>query len=554
MELSAYFRPLRRWWWLLLASTLLASASSYLHVRQQPPSYEARTTLMIGRAFENPNPTGSELALSQQLAGTYADLVQRGPVREQTMAALGLTSLPQYSARPLPNLLLLEISVVDTDPQRAKAVADELANQLVLQSPTSPKPEEQEQEAFINDQLASLQANVRLTESEITAKQAELESAFGALEISELQGEIAALQTKLSTLQSNYAALLANTTGGATNTIEVIEPATLPLAPTASGKTQMILVASAIALALAAGTAYLLEYLDDTVRTAEDLARVIGFARLPSIPEFRWDGGIVPVLAQDAPGSPVTDAFRALRTGLYAATANMPGKIFLIASAAPKEGKSIVAANLAAVLAQGEKSVLLIDADLRRPMQHKLFDVSGAYGLAELLIALEGHGRPNGRGEMIERVIQKIGPMRLGLIVAGSYLDDAAGLLGSDTMKVLLETVSRHVDYVIIDSPSLLAVADALMLSTQVDGVVLVARAGSIPRKQLVQTLRRLSDVNANVVGVVLNREKAGTDGHYYDYYHAYSEKSSLPLDTPPVAGTSAAATDSAVQTTSTSP
>ena len=554
MELSAYFRPLIRWWWLLLASALLAAASSYWSVRQQPALYVARTTLMIGRAFENPNPTGNELALSQQLAGTYADLVQRGPVREQTMAALGLTSLPEYSARPLPNLLLLEISVVDIDPQRAKAVADELANQLVLQSPTSPKPEEQEQEAFINDQLASLQANIRLTESEITAKQVELESAFGALEIGELQGEIAALQTKLSTLQSNYAALLANTKGGAINTIEVIEPATLPLAPTASGKTQMILVAAAIAVALAAGTAYLLEYLDDTVRTAEDLARVIGFARLPSIPEFRWDGGIVPVLAQDAPGSPVTDAFRALRTSLYAATANKPGKIFLVTSAAPKEGKSIVAANLAAVLAQGEKSVLLIDADLRRPMQHKLFDVSGAYGLAELLIALEGHGRPNGRGEMIERVIQKIGPMRLGLIVAGSYLDDAAGLLGSDTMKVLLESVSRHVDYVIIDSPSLLAVADALMLSTQVDGVVLVARAGSIPRKQLVQTLRRLSDVNANVVGVVLNREKAGTDGHYYDYYRAYSEKSSLPLDTPPVAGASAAATDSAVQTASTSP
>ena len=525
MELSAYFRPLRRWWWLLLASTLLATASSYLHVRRQPPLYEARTTLMIGRAFEDPNPTGSELALSQQLAGTYADLVQRRPVREQTMAALGLTSLPEYSARPLPNRQLLEILVVDTDPQRAKAVADELANQLVLQSPTSPKPEEQEREAFINDQLASLQANIRQTESEITAKQVELESAFSALEISKLQGEIAALQTKLRTLQSNYAALLANTKGGAVNTIEVIEPATLPLAPTASGKTQMILVAAAIAVALAAGTAYLLEYLDDTVRTAEDLARVNGFASLPSIPEFPWDGGIVPVLVQDAPHSPVTDAFRALRTGLYAATAKKPGKIFLITSAAPQEGKSIVAANLAAVLAEGEKSVLLIDADLRRPVQHKLFDVSGAYGLAEVLIALNGHGRPNGRGEMIKRVIQKIGPMRLSLIVAGSDLADAAGLLGSDTMKVLLKTVSRHVDYVIIDSPPLLAVADALMLSTQVDGVVLVASAGLIPRKQLEQTLRRLSDVNANVVGVVLNRQKARTDGYYYDYYRAYTDQ-----------------------------
>lgn len=519
MELSAYFRPLGRWWWLVLAATLLAAASSVLQAARQPPLYEASTTLMIGRAFEDPNPTGNELALSQQLAGTYADLVERRPVREQTMAALGLTSLPEYSARTLPNRPLLEISVVDTDPRRAKAVADELAHQLVLQSPTSPKPEELAREAFINDQLASLQANIRQTEAEIAARQVELESASGALKIGDLQREIAALQTKLSTLQSNYAALLASTKGGAVNTIEVIEPATLPLAPNDSQKAETILVASAIAVALAAGTAYLLEYLDDTVRSAEDLAAVGGVASLPGIPEFRWDGRTVPVLAQDAARSPVTDAFRALRTGLVAATARAPGKILLIASAVPKEGKSVVAANLAAVLAQGEKSVLLIDADLRRPTQHTLFGVSGDYGLAELLMALEGHGQPNGKGELIKRAIQQTGPARLGLIVAGSDSAGAAGLLGSDTMSGLLETVSRHVDYVIIDSPALLAVADGLMLSTQVDGVVLVANVGSSPRKQLEQTLRRLRDVNAHVVGVVLNRQKTGTDGYPYPYY-----------------------------------
>jgi capsular exopolysaccharide synthesis family protein len=553
MELGAYFKPLKRWWWLLLVSTLLATAASYWYVSQQPPLYEARTTLMVGsRTFEDPNPSGNELALSQQLTATYADLAQRRSVREQTMAVLGLTSLPEYRAFPLPNTQLLGISVVDTDPQRAKAVADELVHQLVLQSPTAPKPAEQEREAFINDQLVSLQANIQQTESEITAKQIELESAFGALEISKLQNDIAALQTKLSTLQSNYAALLASTKGGAINTIEVIEPATLPLAPTDSGKVQVILIAAAIALALATGTAYLLDYLDDTVRTAEDLARVNRFASLPSIPEFQWDGGTIPVLAQDAPRSPVTDAFRALRTGLYAATANKPGKIFLITSAAPKEGKSVVAANLAAMLAQGEKNVLLIDADLRRPMQHKLFGVSGAYGLAELLIALEGHGRSNGKGELIEsviqkypeEVIQKIGLTRLRLIVAGSNLA-ATGLLGSDTMKVLLETVSRHVDYVIIDSPALLAVADALMLSTQVDGVVVVASTGSTPRKELEQTLRRLGDVHANVVGVVLNRQKVSVDGYYSYYTRADYKKSLLVPEIVPVADTPTATTDS---------
>lgn len=522
MDLSTYFRPLRRWWWLLVACTLLATASSYLYVGQQPPLYVARTTLMIGRAFEDPNPTGSELALGQQLAETYADLAQRRPVREQTMAALGLKRLPEYSAYLLPNRPLLEIAVVDTDPQRAKAVANELARQLILQSPTAPRPEDQERVAFIDDQLSSLQANIQQTESEIIAKQVELEGALGALDISRLQQEIVSLQTKLSTLQSNYAALLANTKSGAVNSIEVIEPATLPSAPTNSGKTQLILVAAALALALAAGTAYLIEYLDTTVRTPEDLAHGNLFPSLASIPEFRWNGSSAPVLTPEAHGSLAGNVFRALRTGLYVATANTPGKTFLITSAAPKEGKSTVAANLAAVLAQGEKSVLLIDADMHRPTQHKLFGLSRTYGLAELLVALKENERLGDSAATIKRAIQKIDSMGVSLITAGSNLDGAAGLLGSKAMKVLLETVSKDVDYVLVDSPPLLAVVDALMLSTQVDGVVMVTGAGVIPRKRLDQAVRRLRDVKANVVGMVLNRQKGALDDQY-NYYRSYT-------------------------------
>lgn len=482
---------------------------------------------MIGQVFQDPNPTGNDLYLSERLAETYADLVQRRPVREQTMAALGLRRLPAYFAQPLPNRQLLEIAVVDTDPQRAMAVANELANQLILQSPTAPRPEEQEREAFINNQLASLQTNIEQTEAEITAKQAALESAFSAVEISELQSEIEALQTKLVSLQDYFAALLANTSDGAINTIKVIEPATLPLRPNDSDKTVLVLSASGLAFALAVATAYVLDYLDNTVRTREDVATVDGITHLPGIPRFPSRGDNVPFLVHDAPLSPVTDAFRALRTGLLAAmTQHKSCKIILITSAAPKEGKSIIAANLAIVLAEGGKRVRLIDADLRRPQQHRLFDVVGDYGLAELLVALEGHDRVNGSGEMIERLTHKLKPGNLGLIAAGYNLTDGARLLGSDTMKMLLHTVSQYVDYVIIDSPPLLAVADPFILSTQVDGVVLVASARSIPRKQVEQAMQRLSDANANVLGVVLNHlDPSMEDYQYYQYYHAYTDE-----------------------------
>jgi Mrp family chromosome partitioning ATPase len=156
-------------------------------------------------------------------------------------------------------------------------------------------------------------------------------------------------------------------------------------------------------------------------------------------------------------------------------------------------------------------------------MQHKLFGVAGTKGLAELLKAWHQHGQSNGSAGMIQSVVQKIGPMRLGLIVAGVDLADAAGLLGSNTMNLLLEAVSRQADFVIIDSPPVLAVSDALMLSIQVDGVVLVASAGSITRKQLEQALRRLGDVHSKIVGVVLNRQKAGADDLYQRYASAYA-------------------------------
>lgn len=582
MELGAFLSPIRRWWRLVLASTALAAASSFCYVLLQPAMYEARTTLIIGQALGNPNPTGNELALSQQLTVTYADLVQRGPVREQTMAVLGLNSLPDYTAYPLPDRQLLEIAVVDTIPERAKAIADELARQLILQSPTAPQPEEQQRQAFIDDQLASLQANILQTQSEITASRVELESAFSALEIGELEREISALQTKLNTLQSNYAALLASTSEGAINAIEVFEPATLPTKPNDSDKTETVLVVSAIALVLAVGTAFLLEFLDDTIRTPEDMAGVNRSANLPSIPEFDGGRGSVSITAQDLWNSPVTESFRALRTGVYAATAKNPGRVLLITSATPREGKSLVAANLAAVLAEAEKKVLLIDANLRRPVQDKLFGISGDHGLAELLVALDTPGDPDHWGEVIKRAIQPIGSTRLALMVAGTASAEAVRLLGSDRMKALLEAVSWDVDHVIVDSPSLLveaanvgvrrrqdpnwlrknaiqlyrryrrrkgtvaavgatarylaaatiwtlknsepyrgpvlAVADSLMLSTQVDGVVLVASAGSIQRRQLAETFQRLGDVKAKVVGVVLNRLKAGGRGTDHEY------------------------------------
>lgn len=525
MELSYYLAPLRKWWWLLLVSVVLAAVSSYFVVSRQSPVYEATTTLMIGRAFEDPNISGSELYLGQQLAQTYSDIARRQPVREQTMAALGLDWLPNYIARPVPNSQLLEIVVSDTDPGRAQAVANELANRLIMQSPTAPRPEEQERETFITDQLARLQTSIEQTEGEIVDRQNELEQAFSAREIADLEAEIAALQNKLATLQSNYANLLDNTQSGAVNTLSLIEPAGLPNEPVGPAKLQTVLIASVIALALATGTAYLLDYLDDTIKSTEEVKRITALPSLPSVPEMDSDGGQRSLLALEEPRAPAMEAFRALRASVQFRYRDELTRILLITSPRPGEGKSSVAANLAIVLAQGGQRVLLVDADLRRPVQHKSFGLANHEGLVELLVK---HS-PNGTGPDVEtllkQAVQPSAQERLYILTSGAMVPEGPQLLSLEVMKDVLDMAASQYDYVIVDSAPLLATADAVVLSAQVNGVLLLVQTGATRRKELKQAVEQLADVDANVVGIVLNRMKESSEGYYYRYHKYYDSK-----------------------------
>jgi uncharacterized protein involved in exopolysaccharide biosynthesis len=196
MDLREYINPLRRWWWLLVAATLVATISSVIAVSQQPPIYQARTSLLIGQAINNPNPNSNDLWLSQQLAQTYSDVAKRQPVPSATMAALGLSWLPEYTVRPLPNSQLIELTVTDTSPERAVVVAQELANQLIRLSPTSGGQQgEVDRQGFIARQLDDLETQIEATSAEIQARQAELGALISARQIADAQAQVAALQT-----------------------------------------------------------------------------------------------------------------------------------------------------------------------------------------------------------------------------------------------------------------------------------------------------------------------------------------------------------------------
>lgn len=519
MELKEYITPLRRWWWLILATTLVAAVSSFLATRPQPPIYRASATLMIGSALANPNPTGGEFVLAQQLAQTYVDLANLSQLREATRTNLGISRLPEYMVTHQTNTQLIKIDVTDTSPERAMVVANELAHQLILRSPTSTTQENQARQAFVNQELDDLQVEIQKTKDEITIKQQELADSFSAREISELQNSISALENKLNAMQTNYASLLDSTQQGATNAISVVQEATIPVSPIGPNKQLTIIATALVGFVLATGAAYLLEYLDDTVTSPEEVEQECGLPTLGGIARIKSIEDKYELITVKEPRSPNAEAYRGVRTGIQFSNVDKSNRIILVTSANPSEGKSLTAANLAVVMGQAGYDTLLIDADLRRPVQHRIFGLHKDRGLTNFLLALELDLTNRVENQGFQEFIQQTERPGLYLLPSGSIPPNPSELLGSAKMKAALDVLSKRFDYIIIDSPPILAVTDAVVLSTQVDSVMLIINSGNTRRTQLRRAVERLREVNANLIGVTLNRLTRKNEAYYYYYY-----------------------------------
>lgn len=495
MELNKYIFPLRKWWWLIAASTLIAAVFSAFSVLRQPPIYQARTTLMIGTTITDPNPSSNELMLGQQLAAAYADLANREILRSATRNALEINQLPEYYARAIPNTQLIEIAVNDTNPERAQRVANELASQLILLSPVSGQSEDLGRQDFIHERLNNLEVQIRETESEIEKLQGELAEAFSAQQINDIQDQIASLQSKLTTLENNYGLLLANTQQGAVNTLTIIAAADIPSNPISSMKGLTILLAAAVGFVLAVCEAYLLEYLDDTLRSPDSVMRLFSapilgriFEQTEGMHEHRlYDG--------DNTNHPLTEPFRALRTEIDLAEMGQRLKTILVTSPDTGDGKTSVAVNLALSIAQRKKRVFLLDADLRRPKIHKIFNLPNEEGLADVVFARAVFDWRIGIKEVRE----------MSVLTAGNTPPDPAELLSSEKMELFLSELEEVADIVIIDGPPLF-VPDAMILASKADGVLMVVRPGHTRQSLAKASMEHIKMVGARVVGVVLNR------------------------------------------------
>ena len=312
----------------------------------------------------------------------------------------------------------------------------------------------------------------------------------------------------LSSLQSVRLARLQNTP----NVVQ-IEKAAVPSAPVRPKPVNNTLLAGLVGLMLAGGIVFLVEYLDDTLKTPEDVERVLGLTVIGYIATMQYhDNSEEGSYVLRQPRSPVAEAFRSLRTNLEFAGVDKPLRSVMITSASPNEGKTTVAVNLAAIVAQSGKRVVLIDADLRKPQVHHFLDLENRTGLSDLF-----------RSDVpLHLVSQRIeGLPNVLVITSGSLPPNPTELLGSARMDQILKEVAQAAEVIILDtSPSL--VADVQVLGAKVDGVALVVQPGRTQSQDARATLEQLKRAGARVVGVIFNHIPRDRP-YYYGGYRHYS-------------------------------
>ena len=286
------------------------------------------------------------------------------------------------------------------------------------------------------------------------------------------------------------------------------------------------LMTAIAAILLAAALAYVLEFLDDTVKSREDFDRLVRLPFLGFVPHIK-EGELAHrdlVVAHGRTGSPEVESFRAIRTGIQFSRADREVRTLLVTSAGPGEGKTTVSVNLAAAFAGGKGRILLVDADLRRARVHSALGVENRRGLTNVLVG----------DATLEEAVQKSAVEGLDVLASGPIPPNPADVLGSEAMREVLQKASGLYERVVVDSPPLVAVTDPALLAKYVDGVFLVVSVGKTSIRTLLRAKETLATVGAAIHGAVLNNADEKTSGYAgayggYGYGYGYASAPEKP-------------------------
>jgi capsular exopolysaccharide synthesis family protein len=466
--------------------------------------YTATVTLFVDKVPIAGQADYLTVLTGEGLAATYEQLLAVGPALEEAIAETGVkVSLEELTVRVgvqgIRGTQLIRLGVADADAGRAIALADAIARRFVeqvtalLQQPNDSRLSAlQVQLADLSTQIAETQAQVE--ELTITRTQTEDELARLQNLLAEQHGDARAAERELEQLRL---AIL-----DTADTIAVAEPAQTPETPIQPALSITVL-AMLVGALVASAVAFLAEHMNESLRTPEDVQQILGLNTLATIDRLNRKNSLL--IRSGESGTHAAEAFMALATSIR--SGETPFRTILVTSSAPAEGKSLVTANLAIAMARMGQKVVAIDADLRRPGLHRLFGLSPDDGLADAL--------RTGGGEAHLQLTEVEG---LRVLSAGEAPVDPVAALSSPNLAKLVAELKQEADVVLIDSPSVLGLADVRILARLADGALLVVHAGHTSSRDARSAVDLLRQAGAQMIGAVLNAVP-GRRSAYYRYY-----------------------------------
>ncbi len=490
MTIRDYAKVVARRKWIVIVAVVASVAGALTMALLQEPIYEAEAQMLVeprlGAAVFQQDPTLNVQNLERAIQ-TEIQVLEGQRVRERVQEDLGLDALPaNVRASPVGTTDVVSVKVRSKDPRTAQLLAD-----AYVQAYSSTRREQaidtlQLAEAELSDKVDELQAQIDTADP---AQRAALVT------------QQAAFKERLDQLQIDAAL----TTGGTS----VVKSADLPTTPVEPRPLRTVVLAAFVGLLLGLAAAFLVDYLDDSIRTADDLQ---GLTEAPVL-------AVVPVepppdnrpIALSEPHEFAVEIYRGLRTNVQFLGLDRALRVIQVTSSLPGEGKTTTATNLAVVLAQAGNRTLLIDADLRKPRIHEVFAVKPSPGFTELML-----------GEDSGMVVHDVGD-GLHIVTAGAVPPNPSEMLSTPRVAATLADLGSRYDYVILDSPPVLPVADAVALARVVDGVLVVTQANRVSARDVRGAFERLERVGAPPIGVVLNRARHGGSEVGYGYGYGYN-------------------------------